>query len=817
MKLKSVTLLIISALSANYVQAKNYDATSDVTLPFNQVNERYFLTNSSSTPVNITVTDGLTVNSEGSFHLGFSGKTDTETPSVAAGDINMNINGNFQIYNDTWIGKFDTKFFTQYLGLHKDYPYDPINNDINVHVAGDINVELGADKKRGGLMILAGNVMGTGTNTSGKTTVKVDGDTNIRSGDNHLAGTTLAPAKLITRSFNLTGGDIEIIGAKTVLETTNNDSNRSSVLIGKTGKMIIMRGGTVDVSNGGNFNVVQQGILSASRGNGFVKLASDGQLNVGKNATIESTKGSLAISDQANKASQLNIEGIISFGISDSQQINNISGDNVNVKSSAKFTGTDDFIKKGLKNTATEANVSVLSANNSLKIANIKEGETKSLIQNIYGDLNFKLTGNELKFVNASNVTDFTNAWQTKAAADRQVSRYYQEVGTGSKNVAKRFSQNLAKVSYESFYNPTNNGEVISDKSLAGDLNWAVLSAMGRGNLAVENRGTTLQFNRALAGIYNNNHGLHLTEIALNSFNYTKSTLDNRMQQFSQTGKLAENDDNLWINLTHHYENTDNHRGISGYKYTSNGFIMGYDKEVIDNLLIGSAIGYESGDYKNKATSSNDSDTKNYQIQLYSNYKWPTNIVTSAYAGYSYGKNHLKANDRYNTIKENFHSNTWDIGASVGYQWQDIEQLTLTPTIGLTYVYTENSAHNVSYNNIDLVKYGKASNEALLIPIDLMANYSLWQDKESQLLLRAKTGYSFNLSDDEFDSDITINGINGLSKMSANSSNRSKNQYNVGGGITYKYNMVDINIDYQYFGESKRNSNYITALAKISF
>lgn len=817
MKLKSISLLIITIFSANQAQAYNYNASSDVILPFNQINERYFITNNSTNAINISVPDGLTVNSDGSFHLGFSGKTDSEAASLAAGDINMNINGNFQIYNDTWIGKFDTKFFTQYLGLHKDYPFNPINQDINVHVTGDINVELGADKERGGLMILAGNVMGTGVNTTGKTTVKVDGDTNIRSGDNHLAGTALAPAKLITRSFNLTGGDIEIIGAKTVLETTNNDINKSSVTIGKTGKMIIMRGGTVDVSLGGNFNVIDQGILSASRGNGFVKLASNGQVYIAKNATIESSKGSLFISDQNNQTSQLNIDGIISFGVSDTKQINEINGDNVNVNATAKFSATDDFIKNAFKYTSSEANATVLSANNSLKIANIQNNETKALIQNIYGDLNFKLTGNELKFVNATNVTDFSNVAQTKAAADRQVSRYYQQVGTNSKNVAKRFAQNVAKVSYESFYNPTNNGSVISDKSLAGNLNWAVLSAIGRGNLAIENRGTTLQFNRALAGLYNNNQGLHLSEIALNNFNYTKSILDKQVGQYFQNKKLVNNDDNLWINLTHHDENTDNHDGISGYKYSSNGFMMGYDKELLDNLLVGSAIGYSSGDYKNKAASSNDSDIDNYQIQLYSTYKSPTNIIASTYAGYSYGKNRLKADDNYNTIKEKFHSNTWNIGGSIGYDWQSTDQLTLTPAIGLTYAYTENSAHNVSYNSIDLVKYDKSSNSSLLIPVDLTANYLVWQNQDSQLLLTAKTGYAFNLSNDEFDSDITINGIDNLSKMRAYSSNRSKNQYNFASGITYKYNLVDVNINYQYFGESKRNSNYITALTKISF
>ncbi|MCX8664243.1 MULTISPECIES: autotransporter outer membrane beta-barrel domain-containing protein [unclassified Gilliamella] len=170
----------------------------------------------------------------------------------------------------------------------------------------------------------------------------------------------------------------------------------------------------------------------------------------------------------------------------------------------------------------------------------------------------------------------------------------------------KVFAQNLAKVSYESLYNIAQNGNVSSDKSLAGDLNWEILAAIGKGNLAIENRNTALYFNKNLAGLYNNHHGLHLTEITMHSFNYTR--------------------------------NTNNDYDISGYKYTSSGFIVGYDKKIIDNFLVGTTLSYTSGKYKDNAASSNNSDISNYRIRLYSGYSFPNNIIISAYVGYTYGK-----------------------------------------------------------------------------------------------------------------------------------------------------------------------------------
>lgn len=817
MKIKSIALLVTGAISISQANAQNYDLATNNSLPSNQINQRYFVTNSSNNTANVVVDNDFTVNSEGSFHLGFSGKTEQEEATTAIGDINMTVNGNMQVYNDTWIGKFDTKEFTK-MKLHQDFPFDPLKTNIDLHVTGDINVELGADKERGGLMILAGNVMNTGPNTSGHAIVKVDGDTNIRSGGNHLAGTASATAKLITRTFNLTGGDIEVIGVSTVLQTTNTDENKSSVLVGKTGKMIIMRGATVDVSNGGTFDVVDHGILTSSKGDGFVKLISDGQLNIGKYASIESLNGSLSISDQTSKTSHLNIAGNIKFGaIKDTQQMNKISGDKVDVTTSAKFFASNDFIKQALTFTTYDANKVVLSGNHSLKIAGMQDGETRALISNIYGDFNFRLTNNELRFVNATNVTDLTDDEQAQAIAKQQLSRFYQQHGISSKNVAKGFAMNLVKVADKSVNNSRASTTVAADKSKAGALNWAVFNTIAKGETSIESGKMTPQFNQAFAGLYNNNRGLHLTEIALNGFNYTRGIIDERARQFYQTKNLAPYDDNLWIDLVHQYENTDSHHGIAGYKYSSNGFMLGYDKIITSDWMIGAAFSYSDGNYKDKSAVSNDSDIKNYQIQLYGSYKLPNNLFTTAYLGYAYGDNELKQHDGNYLAKEKFHSNTWNIGASLGYDWQLSDFFSLTPTLGLAYVYTENSAHNVKYNQINLLKYGKASNSAVLVPVDLKANYTLLEDSDNQLTFNAKAGYTFNLSSDEFEGDITVNGINGLTKMKAHVTDRNKNQFNLGTGMSFQHESFNVDLSYQYFGESKRDTHYLSLITKYNF
>ena len=811
MKVKSIAMLVVSALTLSHAHAKNYDLATDNSLPFNQIDERYFVTNSNSSTANITVNNDFIINHNGSFHLGFAGKTDSLPGSLAAGAINMTINGNMHVYNDTWIGKFDTQKFTELLGLHKDFPFSPTEQDIDVHVTGDINVALGADKKRGGLMILAGNVMGGNAAITGKTTVKVDGDVNIRSGDNHLAGTSSSPAKLITRTFNLTGGDIEIIGIGTVLKTTNTDNNRSSVFIGNDGNMIIMRGGTVDVSNGGNLDVADEGVLTASRGNGFVKLATDGQVNIGSNARIESSKGSLTISDQSSQSSKLNVAGTINFGVDDAGRMNKIAGDNVSVKSSARFLVSNDFIKKALSMNTADANAIVLEGNQSLNIDGMTVGETRSLVKNIYGDFNFKLSGKELAFVNVSNATNFNDENEAKAAANRQLKHYYQQAGINSHNIAKGLAGNLVKVA-DSALNNTRTAS--SDKSLAGNMNWDVLETIAKGAKSGKYH---VYFNPAVAGLYNNNRGLHITEIALNSFNQTKVIIDNRLDQFYQTSNSVNNGNSVWINLTHQYEDNDSKRGIAGYKYSANGFLLGYDKSIQDDWLIGAAFGYSDGNYKDKSAVSNDSDIKNYQVQLYSRYKLSNDIFTTAYFGYTYGDIELKQHDGAYLAKEDFLSHTWNVGGNLGYSWHALPSLTLTPSVGLTYVYTENSAHNVKYNQAKLIKYGTASNSALFIPMDITADYSVLQHADIDLSVKAKVGYAFNLTDDEFDNDITINGINGLNKMSARTSGRSKNQFNMGTGIALKFNQFDFDIDYHYFGENKRDAHYLSAMAKYQF
>lgn len=67
------------------------------------------------------------------------------------------------------------------------------------------------------------------------------------------------------------------------------------------------------------------------------------------------------------------------------------------------------------------------------------------LIQNIYGDLNFKKIGNKLQFVNASNVTNFSDLHHAKLAAERQIYRYYEQLGTQIKNIAQGFCSKFSK------------------------------------------------------------------------------------------------------------------------------------------------------------------------------------------------------------------------------------------------------------------------------------------------------------------------------------------------------------------------------------
>lgn len=817
MKIKSIAIMVFGVLNMGYVYAQNTDITTDTTLSISDIHERYFITNSGTETTNVSVNNDLTVAEDGAFHLGFAGKTDSEAGSLANGDINMTINGNMNVYADTWIGKFDTRMFTAWMGLYPDFPTDPITHNVDLKITGDLNVGISGDKKMDGLMIAAGNVMGTGSNTTGTTTVTVDGNTNISGGGNHLAGSSNAAAKLITKTFNLTGGDIEIIGSNTVLQTTNTDVTKSSVLVGNDAKMTIMRGATVDVSQGGNFNVVDHAILSSNMGDGNIILSSTGQLNIGQYATIEALKGSLTVSDKTSYTSQLNIAGKINLSASTAGEVYKITGDIVNIGSSAQFTANTNFINQALNYTTSQANITVLSANNALNIAGMNNGDTKDLFGNIYRNFNFKLSGTDLIFVN-TDMTDFTNDSSANTAAEKQIMRYYQSTGIDTANIAERFTQNLAKVAKAvSYKSKSLTGNLAqSDGSQAGNLNWAVFEAIADGNREISSSDTATEFTQAFAGLYNNNRGLHISEIALNSIKQTKAAIDRRTNQFYQSQNLADKQDNLWIEITRRNESTDTLRGMTGYKYSENGFIIGYDK-TINHLLVGLALGHSYGEYKDKSAVTHNSDLTHYMIEAYASYKFSSNIFASAYAGYARSDNNLKENDGFYWAKEDFNSNTWNVGSQVGYDWQVFDQLTLTPTLGLSYIYTQNSAHDVTYNDIALLKYRQSSNSALLIPFDLAVNYSLLQRQDAQLILTAKTGYAYNLLDNEFDSDITVNGVSGLATMSSNTTHRGKHQFNIGGGMAFKYNPVELAIGYQYYGQRQHDAHYMTAVAKVSF
>lgn len=103
----------------------------------------------------------------------------------------------------------------------------------------------------------------------------------------------------------------------------------------------------------------------------------------------------------------------------------------------------------------------------------------------------------------------------------------------------------------------------------------------------------------------------------------------------------------VWVGGFGLWEDTDSRHGMAGYKYKSGGFIVGYDRLVGQNWIVGGSFAYNKGAFEDKAALSHDSDIDNYSLNLYATYNHSSGFFGTAFSGYTYSDNDI--NETYRT------------------------------------------------------------------------------------------------------------------------------------------------------------------------
>ncbi|MDR2390163.1 MAG: hypothetical protein LBE84_00570 [Planctomycetota bacterium] len=155
---------------------------------------RFYVTNTGSSPQTATISGNLDVVAGSELYLGF-----TQT-AIATGKVRVDVSGNMNIQGGVWVGTWDN---TGMYGMLFPLPTSP-SKDVELNIAGDLNVNV-VNQGYNALMVGA-------YGSSSSTMITVSGNTNLYSGGNHITGYADSTLHLATATFNLVGGEIEVIG-----------------------------------------------------------------------------------------------------------------------------------------------------------------------------------------------------------------------------------------------------------------------------------------------------------------------------------------------------------------------------------------------------------------------------------------------------------------------------------------------------------------------------------------------------------------------------------------------------------------------------
>lgn len=830
-KLRALVLFAALAVWPASVFAADVDLDSVASLDAAIASgDSLFVTNTNVGAKSASVSGGgdWDIMSGSKLYIGFTGNDSTAT--IASGKVTVGVGADMNVNGATWVGKWNTAMYSAFF---PELPVTP-SNDVELNVGGNLNVNI-TNAGFGAFMVGA---EGAGSST----VINVAGDTNIYSGGNHFTGYDNSTLNFTTNSFNLIGGEIEVIGTS-VVRTTNVIDDFQATRVTDEGELTIMRGATFDLTNGGHFVVDNGSSLIGGSGGGTIKLKDNTSLlSISEDSTVNLWRGSLAVT---GVGSAVDMRGTLILGFHPSltdaagNRFTTFTGANLNFAETAKIEITNDFITKAMAayttSSGTDANELVISGSESL----IYEPDLswtsgdKVLMENFYGKFVFTRTGEDIYFKNVDN-SRFDNAAAAQAAAEAQYAGVLAGAGVSSKYISSSYVKNMlgvaATVRGESIAGVD---DIVSDGSDAGNLAFAILSAPLAGSSSFSGGGVSGSINTAFANVLMGNTGSNVNAVSMNTVSQVQNSIFGRMASgraalasvSKQTGSdyalassILDCDymNRVWVGGLAMWEDADSRKGLSGYKYDSYGVIAGYDR-MFGAFTFGGAFGYTGGDYEDKAARSHDSDIESYAFSLYGAYNHCSGFFATVSGGYTYSDNDINEYDGANWSREDFHTDTWNIGGKVGYDWRVTDCLTLTPSVGLSYVHSKNSSHSPNYGGVSLLRYDGMKNHATTIPVEVAAGYDIATGDDGVLNLNASVGYSYNFNNNGAEGNISFNGLAAGTAWRATGRETGRHTFNAGAGLKYTRGRFDCGLRYDYFGKADYDAHRLIGSVGISF
>ncbi|MDR2390240.1 MAG: autotransporter domain-containing protein [Planctomycetota bacterium] len=383
------------------------------------------------------------------------------------------------------------------------------------------------------------------------------------------------------------------------------------------------------------------------------------------------------------------------------------------------------------------------------------------------------------------------------------------------------FADALFKFTTDAAIVPDSNssaGFIVQDAMyiLAGNtpLNGRVAALTGREGDAVS-RALSGVSDAAFVGVANNT--AFAAQRLIRDRNDAVRTAMNRARPFASSDALASAilnpgySNRFWVSGLGLWEYADPRGGDLGYEITSGGFMTGYD-QAFGPVVGGVSFGYARGSFKDKAALENNSHIDSYSLNLYATLNHHSGAFVGVMAGYMYSDFDM---DRVLFLAGNprdegsYHANTWSLGTRIGYDWRPLPDLTLTPSLGLSYHHSRTGRIANTYISIDRLK-----EDAVQLPVDLEVRYDVFGGLVN---LKANAGYAYNIKNDGAEGALTYNGIVNSPRVSVEGRKPGRHTLNLGIGAKAVLGRIEAGVEYDYFAKKGYEAHRVMGTVGISF
>jgi subtilase-type serine protease len=279
----------------------------------------------------------------------------------------------------------------------------------------------------------------------------------------------------------------------------------------------------------------------------------------------------------------------------------------------------------------------------------------------------------------------------------------------------------------------------------------------------------------------------------------------------------------IWLTGFGNWARQKNHDNVFGYDYNAGGVIMGYDREVeaVEGLTLGASGAWAGGKLKNKdGLSRTDIDT--FSLGLYSSYEFGNGFFLDANLGYGHAQNDAEINLALGGKKESsFDSDSFQVGANLGYKFKLTDSTSLTPSVGLQYIHVKQDGWREKIvsdpNNLAVANwFGDAKSNFLEIPLLLTLNSEI--TTASGVVVTPELRLGGTIAANKSKSELRMGFVGSNDTAMIYGIDPGKSRLQAGAGIKIQVNdTVDIYANYDLEARSKYKAHSASAGIGFSF